>query len=139
MHMTCKSCKHGFCWLCMGDASTHRTGGGHFDPCSSYEEASKKPGMALGPGHEQKETREREIMRLEHFRTRFVEHQNSIKFAERTLEQMHTFIENLAGSNVLFKPQDFQFLIDICKLVIAARRSLSYAYPVRYYLSGNNR
>ena len=40
----------------MGDASTHRKGGGHFDPCSSYEEAMKKPGLSMaGKEYEQQE------------------------------------------------------------------------------------
>ena len=29
---------------------------------------------------------------------------------------------------------DFEFLIDIAGLVIAARQVLSYIYPIRYYL-----
>ena len=41
--------------------------------------------------------------------------------------------------NSSIKPSDFDFLIDIAGLVIAARRSLSYTYPWRYYLIGENK
>lgn len=38
--------------------------------------------------------------------------------------------------NNLYSPLDFQFLIDIGELVIAARRSLSYTYAIRFFLKG---
>ena len=31
---------------------------------------------------------------------------------------------------------DFKFLIEIARLVVDARRSLTYTYPIRYYLRG---
>ena len=42
-------------------------------------------------------------------------------------------------SNPDMKTMDFDFLIDIAGLVVAARRSLSYTYPFRYYLKGENK
>ena len=36
-------------------------------------------------------------------------------------------------------PNDLQFLLDIAELVFLARRSLSYAYVVRYYLYGREK
>ena len=48
-------------------------------------------------------------------------------------------INLVCGENNQVKPSDFDFLIDIAGLVIAARRSLSYTYPWRYYLMGENK
>lgn len=41
--------------------------------------------------------------------------------------------------NPSYSPMDYQFLIEIAELVVAARRSLSYTYPIRFYLKGRNR
>lgn len=38
--------------------------------------------------------------------------------------------------NTKYSPNDYQFLIDISGLVIAARRSLSYTYAIRFFLQG---
>ena len=35
MHITCKSCGHGFCWLCMGDKASHGGTDGHIYQCNS--------------------------------------------------------------------------------------------------------
>ena len=36
--MTCGSCSHGFCWLCLGDASIHpERAGNHAAPCTNVE------------------------------------------------------------------------------------------------------
>ena len=45
----------------------------------------------------------------------------------------------LLESNQAMSPKDFEFLLDIAGLVVAARRSLSYTYPFRYYLKGENK
>jgi ariadne-1 len=36
-HMTCKICKHEFCWICMGTWSEHGQGTGGFYKCNRYE------------------------------------------------------------------------------------------------------
>jgi hypothetical protein len=35
-----------------------------------------------------------------------------------------------------YSVNDYQFLIEIAELVVAARRSLSFTYPIRFYLKG---
>ena len=41
--------------------------------------------------------------------------------------------------NHSFRKTDFDFLLEAANLVIAARRSLSFAYPYRFYLIGENK
>ena len=48
-------------------------------------------------------------------------------------------IELVCSENNQVKPGDFDFLIDIAGLVVAARRSVSYLYPYRYNLYGDNK
>lgn len=38
-----------------------------------------------------------------------------------------------------YSPNSYQFLIEIAELVVAARRSLSMTYPIRFYLKGKNK
>ena len=35
--MTCRKCKHDFCWLCLGDWKTHGSGTGGYYACNIYE------------------------------------------------------------------------------------------------------
>ena len=43
---------------------------------------------------------------------------------------------NVSGLVQNFKPMDFQFLVDIAKLVHVARRSVGYTMVTRFYLKG---
>ena len=36
-------------------------------------------------------------------------------------------------------PEDVQFVADSCQVVVDARKVLSYAYPLRYFLNGKNK
>ena len=85
------------------------------------------------------EETEYEMIRLEHFANRYREHQKSIVFAIKRLATIRTQIDVLLDSNNTLSPKDFDFLLDIAGLVVAARRSLSYTYPFRYYLYGENK
>ena len=82
---------------------------------------------------------ERELKRLDHYKTRFIEHQRAIEFSKKQksliLEQIATAID----VNPSFSPMDFQFLVDIAQLIIVVRRSLSYTYAIRFYLTGQNK
>jgi len=60
-------------------------------------------------------------------------------FAVKRLEEIKKQIMVLLESNNDLNEMDFDFLIDIAGLVLAARRSLSYTYPFRYYLNGENK
>ena len=41
--MTCHACKHGFCWLCMGDEAMHPgKAGNHALQCNNIEDVRRK-------------------------------------------------------------------------------------------------
>ena len=48
-------------------------------------------------------------------------------------------IDFVLQMNPGFKKMDFDFLLDVSNLVIAARRALSFTYPYRFYLVGENK
>lgn len=70
---------------------------------------------------------------------RYVEHQKSIKHAEKAQNLIKMQIAQALETNLKHSPNDYQFLIDIAGLIIAARRSLSYTYAIRFFLTGANR
>ena len=79
------------------------------------------------------------MIRTEHFANRYRNHQASIKFAVKRLAEIKAQIAELLNINPGLHEMDFDFLVDISGLVLAARRSLSYTYPYRYYLFGENK
>ena len=79
---------------------------------------------------------ERELQRLEHYSTRFIEHRKSVVYAEREVEKIKQQIARALQLNPRYQAQDFQFLLDIAKLVVAARRAHSYTYAIGFYLCG---
>ena len=76
------------------------------------------------------------MKRLDHYKTRYIEHFKSINFSIKAknliLEQINTAME----LNPKFMPMDFEFLTVISDLIITVRRSLSFTYAIRYYLKG---
>lgn len=137
MHMTCSQCRFEFCWLCMGNYRNHQKETGAYI-CNSFADVEKF-GRADKKGVLDADALARELKRLEHYSMRFIEHQKSIKFAQNALDLFHKQIAEAMRSNPKYTPTDFQFILDISALVIAARRSLSYTYPIRFYLKGSNK
>lgn len=86
MHMTCRQCKHDFCWLCMGDYRKHQQETGTY-LCSSYEQVQKL-GRA-GPATDTQKA-EMELKRYEFYSERYINHQNSVKFGKQKLDKIKT-------------------------------------------------
>ena len=68
MHMTCRNCKHNFCWLCLGDYANHgkETGKGL---CGSYADV-EKAGRASKSDID-KNRLERDLKKMEFYSNRF--------------------------------------------------------------------
>ena len=103
--------------------------------CNSFEDV-KKLGRDKKSEVEDVLAIERELKRLDFYKTRYIEHYKAINFSIKAktliLEQVATAIE----LNPSFTPMDFEFLTVISNLIITVRRSLSFTYAIRYYLKG---
>lgn len=93
MHMTCRQCKYNFCWLCMGDYKKHQAETGT-NLCSSFDQVKK-----LGrTGENTDEAKlEMQLKRFEFYSTRYINHQNSVKFGETKLATIREQIDTICG------------------------------------------
>ena len=63
MHMTCmKSCRHGFCWLCLGPRKEHGETSGGYYACNTFQRNKEK-----GMYNEAEDIRERSKKHLEKY------------------------------------------------------------------------
>ena len=138
MSMQCRSCGHGFCWLCLGGAKEHGGNDNHIDQCNSVADVLRR-GFKLNGGKTDGVEGEYEKVRLDFFASRFNEQQSSLKFAKRRKQTIQEQIAEILNENKALDQSSFDFLLEIASLVIAARRSLSYTYPYRYNLIGENK
>ena len=75
MHITCRACGHGFCWLCMGDKESHGGTDGHVNQCNNIAHVEKRGFKADVKNRSAKdEDDEYNIIRTEHFASRYREH-----------------------------------------------------------------
>lgn len=133
--MTCRKCTYEFCWLCLGDYKKHQSETGKY-LCNSFDDVK-----AIGRAKDFDDIQriEFEMKKLEHFSSRYIAHQNAIKFAEKRVEKIKQEIARVHEICPMYSIRDFDFLIEIAELVVAARRSLSYTYPIRFYLKGQGK
>lgn len=125
-HMTCRKCRHEFCWMCMGVWSEHGTS---WYNCSRYEEKS---------GSEARDAQAKSRQSLErylHYYNRYANHEQSAKLdkdialkAEKKMTQLQTN-SNLSWIEV-------QFLSDASQCLQQCRQTLKW-YVVQHKWSVN--
>jgi ariadne-1 len=127
-HMTCRKCKHEFCWMCMGVWSEHGTS---WYNCNRYEEKS---------GSEARDAQARSRASLErylHYYNRYANHEQSAKLdkdiyekTERKMSQLQTQA-NMSWIEV-------QFLDNASHVLQQCRQTLKWTYAFAFYLQRNN-
>ncbi|GAB6020685.1 putative E3 ubiquitin-protein ligase ariadne-2 [Chamberlinius hualienensis] len=128
-HMQCFSCKHDFCWMCLGDWKVH---GSEYYDCSRYRE---NPGVASESAHAQ--AREALKKYLFYFE-RWENHSKSLKLEENTLQKIKDRINEKVMKNE-GTWIDWQYLLDAATLLAKCRYTLQYTYPYAYYMEAGSR
>jgi hypothetical protein len=78
-------------------------------------------------------------MKVEVVLERQKNHLKSVEFAEKRLRSIRVEIDDLIKGQKKYGHNEFEFLLEIAKMLIKARRTLAYSCPIRFYLKGPNK
>ncbi|OAA59646.1 RING finger protein [Niveomyces insectorum RCEF 264] len=127
-HMTCRKCKHEFCWMCMGLWSEHGTS---WYNCNRFEEKS---------GTEARDAQARSRVSLErylHYYNRYANHEQSARLDKdiytRT-EQKMVQLQTSSGMSWI----EVQYLQAASQALQTCRQTLKWTYAFAFYLARNN-
>ncbi|CAM9315029.1 unnamed protein product, partial [Ectocarpus fasciculatus] len=132
-HMTCRLCKHDYCWICMSPWREHGQGTGGYYSCNKFVD----PAAASGGSGDAKDAAV-ELERYLHYYTRYQGHDSSMKHAQRVqlcaVDVRLKAVEDSDGDGAWV---DVHFLRDAVLQVIECRRVLKYTYVLGYFLGSN--
>ena len=106
--MTCHSCKHGFCWLCMGDEAAHPgRAGNHARQCDNIEQVRAK-------GREQfmveNNMDNNDVDALYQIIKKFEVNRKNIDSAKRKKDEAYDIIKDMVELNDEYNIDDFENL-----------------------------
>lgn len=120
-HMTCRKCKHEFCWICMGDWSSHGTS---YYSCNKM----KKDDTVLAKDIESARA---SLQRYTHYYNRYQNHMNSVRLDEKTMQAVNRYVNsNFDGGNITY-------LEDVAKTLFDCRYTLANTYVYAYFTKHN--
>lgn len=131
-HMTCRTCKKEFCWICNGDWATHK----NYYNCNKFREE--------GDPKDLERNRKRELLkRYLHYYKRFLIHDLLMKGDRKTVEQVEKIarlcMEDMAQQDTAaLSWNDIQFLTDAIVQLTKGRKTLKWTYVLAYYLGDLN-
>ncbi|KAF9265860.1 hypothetical protein L218DRAFT_897748 [Marasmius fiardii PR-910] len=127
-HMTCKKCKHEFCWVCMGPWSEHGTA---WYSCNRYDEKT---------GVEARDAQSRSRASLErylHYYNRWANHEQSAKLSLDLYAKTEKKMEDMQITSELTWIE-VQFMKKAVEEVEKCRMTLKWTYAMAYYLAKGN-
>lgn len=134
-HMVCSKaggCGHEFCWLCLGEWSTHGTSTGGYYQCNIYDKQAKE-----GKHAEEEKSRQSAKHALDKymfFFERFMDHDRGMKLTVKEEADIEGSVQKLHDSHG-FEIVELQFLYEALKQVRSCRRVLKWSYVYGYYLN----
>ena len=127
-HMTCRKCKHEFCWVCMGPWSEHGTS---WYNCGRFDEKS-------GADARDSQAKSRHSLeRYLHYYNRYANHEQSGKLDKDLwlkTEKKMTGLQTQSGMSWI----EVQFLDTASKALQHCRQVLKWTYAFAFYLARNN-
>ncbi|KAF9483117.1 hypothetical protein BDN70DRAFT_874165 [Pholiota conissans] len=127
-HMTCKKCKHEFCWVCMGPWSEHGTA---WYSCNRYDE---KTGVDARDAQSKSRA---SLERYLHYYNRWANHEQSAKLALDLYAKTEKKMEEMQITSALTWIE-VQFMKKAVEEVDKCRMTLKWTYAMAYYLAKGN-
>ena len=127
-HMTCRKCKHEFCWMCMGPWAEHGTS---WYNCNRFEEKS---------GSDARDAQAKSRHSLErylHYYNRYANHEQSAKLDKDLYLKTEKKMQSLQTQSQM-SWIEVQFLDSASKALQACRQTLKWTYAFAFYLQRNN-
>ncbi|CAO3690383.1 unnamed protein product [Rhizopus stolonifer] len=127
-HMTCRKCKHEFCWVCMGPWSEHGTS---WYTCNRFDENNSEQ-------TQNSQTRSRmSLERYLHYYNRFANHEHSAKLDQELYQNTEKKMEEIQKTSDL-SWIEVQFLKKAVDVTVQCRTTLKWTYAFAFYLSKTN-
>ncbi|KAK4664853.1 uncharacterized protein QC763_508220 [Podospora pseudopauciseta] len=127
-HMTCRKCKHEFCWMCMGLWSEHGTS---WYNCNRFEEKS---------GTDARDAQAKSRVSLErylHYYNRYANHEQSARLDKDLFaktEKKMVQLQKESGMSWI----EVQYLSAASVALQTCRQTLMWTYAFAFYLARNN-
>ncbi|KAJ2799196.1 hypothetical protein H4R21_003636 [Coemansia helicoidea] len=127
-HMTCRECRHEFCWVCMGPWSEH---GQSYYNCNRFDDdASKNARDSVSKSRAMLE-------RYLHYFTRYNNHEQSARLARKLLAATEKNMEQIQREHTL-SWIEVQFLSEAIDVLSMCRSTLKWSYVLGYYMLSDN-
>ena len=132
-HMSCQTCRHEFCWICMGDWKSHNSETGGYYKCNKFGSAdgADNPNDMSDAGKAK-----RELDRYLHYYSRYHAHSEAQNFALKQLKATELRMMKLqdASGDQNTRWSDVEYLKTANEQLVECRRVLKYTYVFAYYM-----
>ena len=125
-HMTCRSCRTEFCWICLKPWSQH---GGSFYTCNLFTSDTNTKQV------EQDRAQAKSVLEkyLFHFE-RFMNHQKAANLARKDLVEKFPSFVSILHDRFALSVNEVEFIKDALTQVVACRQVLKWTYVYAYYM-----
>jgi len=117
-HMTCKKCRHEFCWICHKPWKDHQA-------CNAFDAANLSDTRA-------------ELERYTHYWERYSAHVQSLKLEEKHLAEARRRADEMMKSRTHLAAcdiTDVDYIVKAAKTLTKCRRTLKYTYVHAFYVT----